>query len=206
MDMLIHGVFDATTLRTLQALNVTRVGFDLRSKSLNLIPFHVLKSLIPYMNFKGHYLIFENDKTSTIESFLNLLGSDKKKFQIEFRDALPASFYANIKHPFTWFFNPEADWENILRLEHLKMLVLPVKFQEIYQELPKLWQLIEARDLQVSLHVESFSELELYVQDKTLNLSVDLGKEMEIGFRQVDQFRLMNLRIWRTSYEIASGQ
>lgn len=206
MDMLIHGVFDATTLKTLQALNVTRVGFDLRGKSLNLIPFHVLKSLIPHMNFKGHYLTFENDKATTIESFLNLLGPDKNKFEIEFRDALPASFYANIKHHFTWFFNPDADWENILRLEHLKMLVLPVKYQEIYQSLPALWQLIEARDLQVSLHVESFSELELYVHDKTLNLSVDLGKEMEIGFRQVDQFRLMNLGIWRTNYEIASGQ
>jgi hypothetical protein len=66
--------------------------------------------------------------------------------------------------------------------------------------------MIHARDLKVILHVESFLDLELYVHEKNLNLSVDLGKEMEIGFRQIDQFRLTNLSIWRTTYEIASGQ
>jgi hypothetical protein len=66
--------------------------------------------------------------------------------------------------------------------------------------------MIQARNLEVILHVESFVDLELYVQEKNLTVSVDLGKEMEICFRQVDQFRLINLSIWRNTYEIASGQ
>lgn len=206
MDLLIHGVFDANTLKTLQSLHVPQLGFDLRGKSLNLIPFHVLKSLIPSLKNQKTYLTFENDKAATVISFLSLLGEEKNKFELEFRDTQHVSYYASIHHPFTWFFNPEGDWENILTLPHLKALVLPVKFKEIYQNLPKLWHMIQARNLQVILHVESFSDLELYVQEKDLTLSVDLGKEMEIGFRQIDQFRLMNLSIWRTTYEIASGQ
>ena len=206
MDLLIHGVFDAVTLKTLQSLNASRIGFDLRGKSLNLIPFHVLKSLIPNFRISQAYLTFENDKASTISSFLDLLGEDRHKFQLEFRDTQPFAFYASIDHPFTWFFNPDGDWENILSLPTLRALVLPVKYQEIYQNLPKLWQLIEYRKLQVILHAESFADLELYVGEKNLTLSVDLGKEMEVGFRQIDQFRLINLSIWRTTYEIASGQ
>jgi hypothetical protein len=206
MDLLIHGVFDATTLKTLQSLHVPQLGFDLRGKSLNLIPFHVLKSLIPSLKNQKTYLTFENDKATTVVSFLSLLGEEKNKFELEFRDTQHVSYYASINHPFSWFFNPEGDWENILTLPHLKALVLPVKFKEIYQGLPKLWHMIQARNLRIILHVESFSDLELYVHEKDLTLSVDLGKEMEIGFRQIDQFRLMNLSIWRTTYEIASGQ
>lgn len=206
MELVIHGVFDTPTLKTLQALHVPGIGFDLRGKSLNLIPFHVLKSLIPTFKMQKSYLTFENDKATTVISFLSLLGPEKDKFVLEFRDTQHVSFYASIHHPFTWFFNPEGDWENILTLPHLTALVLPVKFKEIYQNLAKLWHMIQARNLQVILHVESFADLELYVQEKNLTLSVDLGKEMEIGFRQIDQFRLMNLSIWRTTYEIASGQ
>ncbi len=206
MDLLIHGVFDAQTLKTLQTLHVPRIGFDLRGKSLNLIPFHVLKSLIP--QFKSHqcYLTFENDRASTVKSFLDLLGEEKNKFELEFRDQQPASFYAELNHPFSWFFHPEGDWDSIIQLKNLKTIVLPVKFQDRYQNLPKLWHTIQERELQVILHVDSFADLELYVREKNLTLSVDLSKEMEIGFRQIDQARLMNLRIWRMTYETAVGQ
>lgn len=206
MDLLIHGVFDAATLKTLQSLNVSRIGFDLRGKSVNLIPFHVLKSLIPAFRIHQASLMFENDKAATVNSFLALLGDDKDKFELEFRDTQHVSYYANFNHAFNWVFNPEGDWENILTLPHLKSLILPVKYQEIYQYLPKLWEMIEYRKLPVVLHVDSFSDLELYVHEKNLTLSVDLGKEMEIGFRQIDQFRLMSLDIWRKNYAIASGQ
>lgn len=206
MDLLIHGVFDATTLKTLQSLNVPRIGFDLRGKSVNLVAFHVLKNLIPSFKLAQAYLTFENDKLATVNSFLSLLGDDKEKFNLEFRDTQHVSFYASLNHSFTWFFHPEGDWQNILTLPNLKALVLPVKYQDIYQQLPKLWQMVEARKLEVVIHVESFSDLELYLHEKNLTLSVDLSKEMEVGFRQVDQFRLLNLSIWRNDYEIASGQ
>ena len=206
MEIIIHGVFDALTLKTLQSLHVPGIGFDLRGKSLNLVPFHVLKSMITSFKSQKNYLTFENDKAATVISFLSLLGDEKDKFELEFRDTQHVSFYASINHSFTWFFNPEGDWENILTLPNLTALVLPVKFKEIYQDLPKLWHMVQARNLKVILHVESFEDLGLYVQEKNLTLSVDLGKEMEIGFRQIDQFRLMNLGIWRTTYEIASGQ
>lgn len=206
MDLLIHGVFDAQTLKTLQNLNVSRIGFDLRGKSLNLIPFHVLKSLIPTFKLQQHYLIFENDRPETVMSFLNLLGEEKNKFELEFRDNLSSTYYASINHPFTWFFHPEGDWQNILSLPHIRGIVLPVKFQTAYKGLPKLWHMIQERNLQVIIHVESFSELELYVSEKNLILSVDLGKEMEVAFRQVDHSRLMNLSFWRMTHEVASGQ
>lgn len=206
MDLLIHGVFDAQTLKTLQALGVPRIGFDLRGKSLNLIPFHVLKSLIPQFKMGQCYLTFENDRASTIRSFLDLLGDDKNKFELEFRDQQSAEYYASIDHAFSWFFHPEGDWQSIIQLPQLKTVVLPVKHQSYYENLHSFWHTIQERNLQVILHVDSFSDLELYVREKNLTLSVDLSKDMEIGFRQIDQSRLMNLSIWRWKYETAAGQ
>lgn len=206
MDLLIHGVFDAQTLKTVQQLNCQRIGFDLRAKSLNLIPFHVLRTLIPLFTWHKNYLIFENDKDSTVASFLSLLGDDKNKFELEFRDSLPATFYDSFHHPFNWFFNPQGDWQNILQSPHLKAIILPVKYQDLYNNLPKLWDVVSQRDLQVILHADSFKELELYVREKNLTLSVDLGNEMEMSFRQIDHSRLFNLRLWRMNHEITTGQ
>ena len=206
MDLVIHGVYDAQTLKTLQHLSVNSLGFDLRGRHTNLIPFHLLKALIPHFLNHKNYLIFENDKLETVNSFLSLLGDEKDKFEIQFRDIQSFSYYASINHSFSWFYHPEGDWESILTLPHLKSIVLPVRYKNHYQSLTRLWDFIGARNLQVILHVDSFSEVELYVHEKNLTLSVDLGKEVEMGFRQIDQNRLTNLRIWRMNYESASGQ
>lgn len=206
MDLLIHGVYDATTLKSLQSLNVTRIGFDLRASSLNLVPFHVLKNLLVDLRLSHAYLTFENDKIETVKSFLDLLGEDKDKFHLEFRDSQSFSYYASVDHPFTWFFDPAADWKNITALPHLSALILPVKYKDFLQSMPDLWQQVEDRKIPVILHVSSFTDLELYVQEKNLTISVDLGREMETGYRKIDQLRLINLSIWRPSYEIASGQ
>jgi hypothetical protein len=206
MDLLIHGVYDATTLKSLQSLNVTRIGFDLRGSSLNLVPFHVLKTLIADFRLRHAYLTFENDKIETVNSFLDLLGEEKHRFHLEFRDAQNASYYASIGHPFTWFFDPSADWKKIIALPHLAALVLPLKYKDFFQSLPQLWQSIDDKKIPVILHVSSFADLELYVQEKNLTISVDLGREMETGYRKIDQLRLINLSIWRPTYEIASGQ
>jgi hypothetical protein len=206
MDLVIHGVYDAQTLKTLQHLSVHSLGFDLRGRHTNLIPFHLLKALTPHLLTHKNYLIFENDKVETVKSFLSLLGEEKDKFEIQFRDIQSFSYYASIHHSFSWFYHPEGDWESILSLPHLKSIVLPVRYKNHYQNLTRLWDVIGARNLQVILHVDSFSEVELYVHEKNLTLSVDLGKEVEMGFRQIDQARLTNLRIWRMNYESASGQ
>jgi hypothetical protein len=206
MDLLIHGVFDALTLKNLQKLNCKRIGFDLRGQSLNLVPFHVLKSLIPLFKDHKNYLIFENDRLDTIESFLSLLGDHKQKFELEFRDAREAGYYSSLKHPFSWFFHPQGDWKNILLSPYLTTLILPIRLQSTYYNLPHFWEIIRMRNLQVVLHVESFSELEFYLQEKNLTMSVDLGKELEICFRQIDQSRLANLGFWRMKNETASGQ
>ncbi len=206
MDLLVQGVYDIQTLKTLQQKKISGLSFDLRGKSLNLIPFHVLKNLIPLFKFHKNYLIFENDKILTINSFLNLLGEDKNKFELQFRDFQSFDFYASIHHPFSWFFTTKTDWRNILTLPSLKTVFLPLDFKSEYEDLGDFWNIVQVRNLQVIVHSNSFAELEHFTFDKNLKLSVDLGHEMEISFRQIDQDRLSNLTIWKNLYESASGQ
>ncbi len=206
MDLLVQGVYDIQTLKTLQQQNISGLAYDLRGKSLNLIPFHVLKTIIPLFKTHKNYLIFENDKIQTVHSFLSLLGEDKHKFELQFRDNLGIDYYSQVHHAFGWFFSGEGDWRNILKLPMLKTLILPADLQSNYQNQPELWDLVHQRHLEVIIHVNSFAELEKFPLEKNLHLSIDLGKEMEISFRQIDQVRLSNLSLWKSSYESASGQ
>jgi len=206
MDLLVQGVYDIQTLKTLQQQNISALAFDLRGKSLNLIAFHVLKNLIPHFKLHQNFLIFENDKLQTVNSFLNLLGEDKNKFELQFRDHLGLDFYSQINHPFSWFFTTKTDWKGILELPMLKTIFLPVDLKHEYENLSELWNLILKRHLKVIVHSSSFFELEKFIFDKNLHLSVDLGHEMENGFRQIDQVRLSNHPIWKNLYESASGQ
>lgn len=134
MELLVHGIYDAQTLQTLLESGIFRLGLDLRPRSLNLIPFHVLKTLLPLMKEREVHLIFEEDKEETVRSFLDLLGENKNKFILQFRDQRPVNFYANFHHPFSWMFHPEGEWEEILKLKELKTLILPVKWKNHYQE------------------------------------------------------------------------
>jgi hypothetical protein len=201
MDFSINGIYDAQTLKTLQALNVNRIGFDLRSKSLNIVPFHVLKTLIPYFKLHKNELIFQNDQPSTISSFLDLLGDDKSRFILQFRDQLEPSFYQSLGHAFSWFFHPDSEWEVILNLPNLRTVYLPLEHRNCYQHLNGLWQIIQARQLEVIIHLNSILDSEHFILEKNLNLSADLGKDIEIGFRQIDQKRISNLKIWRSPNE-----
>jgi hypothetical protein len=206
MDILVQGIYDPQTFKNLQLLPVGRMAFDLRGKSLNLIPFHVLKSLIPMFKQHKNYLIFENDKLTTVVSFLSLLGNDKFKFELQFRDQQSPAFYSSLQHPFGWFFAPTAQWQEIMQNPWLRTIYIPVSLKDELRHLPKFWDLTQEHSIEVILQVNSFSELDLYNREKNLTLSVDLGKELEISFRQIDQNLLFNLSIWRNGHESAAGE
>jgi hypothetical protein len=206
MDLIIHGTYDLSTLQTLQSLGVTQFGFDLRPLSPNLIPFHTLQQLIAQLDNCRGQLIFENDKDTTISSFLSLLEEDKNKFTLSFRDQMTAHFYDSFNHPFNWMFHPQGQWSEILKASNLQALILPLRYRALYENLPDLWEQIHQRLLPVVIHVDSFSDLGLYVREKNLTLSVDLQREMESGFRKMDLIRLQNLSIWRPQNATAAGQ
>ena len=146
-------------------------------------------------------LNFENDLSSTVLSFLNILQPHNRNFDLLFRDHQMASYYQNINHPFYWMYHPEGDWESILLLKNLKGLFLPLKWQMHYQNIPKLWEMIENRRLEIFIHADSFSEIGKMGIDDNITLSVDLSFEVERSYRSVDQDRLMKMRIWKEKNE-----
>jgi hypothetical protein len=206
MDLFIHGVYDSLTLKTLRDLGVSRVGFDLRGSSLNLVPFHILQSLTPALGPMEASIIFQDDKESTIRAFLDLLGPQRRNFSLEFRDKREVHFYESFHHPFYWMFDPHTNWKEILALKDAKGVILPLKWKEHYQDLPAFWHLVEEKQLEVHLHLESFAELEAITPERNLCLSLDLGRDVEKSFRSVDQDRLLKLRKWRKGNEATIGQ
>lgn len=203
-QLLINGCYDEKTLRSFLDLGVTRFAFDLRSKSPNLVPFNQLKIFAEILAGKEIVLIFENDRTATILSFLDMLKSSPVKCVLEFRDFREADYYKSLQHPFLWMFEPGSDWANILQVPFLKGVLLPILMKDRFQEMPMLWSIIEERKLDVYLHAESFAEAEIYISEKDLLLSIDVTKEVEVSYRNIDQKRLRDMRIWRKLNEITS--
>lgn len=205
MNLLVHGVYDVQTLQTILDLGIHNIGFDLRGKSPNLIPFTQLTALLSKLSGRDVHLVFEDDKETTVLSFLNLLKDQKATLVLEFRDAKSAEYYQSINHPFSWMFNPEAPWKEILKSEKIKSILLPLKWQETYKKLPELWDIIERRHLKVYLHVSHVSELHSLLPQRGVVCSVDLGREVESGFRKVDQEKLKKF-LGRRSDENFAGQ
>lgn len=205
MDLLIHGIHDAQTLTTIRSKSSARLGFDLRARSPQLVPFSQLLEMIPHLKGDRFHIMFGEDRESTILSFLDLLKNFKQQVVVEFRDSQKAEFYHKIGHDFYWYFNPAGDWKNIVQLPTLKGLILPTEWRAFYQTTSSLWDIIEQRQLDVYLQPSTVEELEDLATDQSTRLSFDLNQEVESGYRKVDQERLRKLKIWRMN-EDSVGQ
>lgn len=205
-SLLIHGCYDSKTLDTLKNLGAKEIAFDLRGRSANLVPFKELQKLLKSTSLERVFLTFENDRSETIHSFLNLLKNEPIQFNLIFRDHLASEFYAKLATPFFWMFHPEGDWKGILGLPNLKGVILPVKWQNAYQTLPEFWELIDKKHLEVYLHAENFEEALSLNLEKEIKLSLDLTSEVETSYRQVDQEKLKKMKIWRRLNENTTRQ
>ncbi len=134
--LLVNGIYDESTLETLVANGVVNFGFDLRAKSPNLIPFHKLNQMLLNLKDKNIFLQFENDLKTTVLSFLNLLESHQRKFNLLFRDAQDPIYYEKLQLPFYWMFDPAADYRAMLALDGIKGLFLPLNGSMIIKIFP----------------------------------------------------------------------
>lgn len=204
--LLIHGCYDSDTLTTIRSLGIKEISFDLRGRSFNLISYKDLLSFLSQLSTEKIFLNFENDKKETILSYLNLLQNQPFNFNLIFRDSRPAEFYHEINLPFYWMFSPEADWKSILSLPTAEGVFLPLKYQQIYPELPELWKIIDARNISVYLHASTFEETLFLKAYDDLKISIDLSPEIEKSFRCVDQVKLKDQKIWRRWNETFTRQ
>jgi hypothetical protein len=204
--LLVHGCYDSKTLETLKNLGNKELAFDLRGRSSNLITFKDLTTLLKKLSSERIFLTFENDRKEVIHSFLNLLKSEPFSFTLIFRDQQEASFYYNVGLPFYWMFHPDADWKSILSLPNAKGVLLPIKWQSQYQKLSGLWDLIDARNLDLYLHADSFEQALFLNLGQEVKLSLDLTNEVEHSYRMVNQDKLERMKIWRKWNENSAGQ
>lgn len=203
--LVIHGVYESLTLRTLKGLGVKEFSFDLRARSKNFIPLRDLTQVVHELNHDDRlFLTFENDGPETISSTLDLLKKVPHTFQLIFRDSRSASYYRDLKRDFFWMFHPDSEWIEILKIEHLRGIFLPLTHQAIYQSNTELWELIDKKGLEVYLHSDNFEQSLVTTFSKDIKLSLDLTNEVEVQYRSVDQLKLRKMKIWsRLNEDIA---
>lgn len=194
--VLVHGCFDLQTLETLKGLGVRAFAFDLRPESLNLVTIRDLKKCLKILSTEEVFLTVGNESQATIDSVLDLLKETALKFTLLFRGDMKANNFVAIERSFFWMFNPDAEWKKILRSPRAKGVFLPLKFQQEYHRLPELWSIIEEYNLEVFLHAESFQEGLFLNLKQGMNLSIDLSKEVEKTYRNIDQTLLRSMKIW----------
>lgn len=205
-SLLIHGCFDLKTLETLKELDIKKLSFDLRPRSLNLVTFRDFSKLLGKLSTEQVFVTFQDDKKETVHSYLSLLRNEPFTFTLIFRDSQPASFYKEINYPFYWMFNPEGDWQTILKLPNAKGVLLPLQWQGLYQKLPELWDLIDEERLDVYLHADNFEQTLFLNLGREIKVSVDLTNEVESSYRMVDQEKLKRMKIWRRFNESSARQ
>jgi hypothetical protein len=205
--LVIHGVYESSTLRTLKALGVKEFSFDLRVRSQNFIPLKDLLQLAGEIPQGDRiFLTFENDRPETIISSLDLLKKVPHTFLPLFRDDRTASFYKELNKVFYWMFQPQSDWRNILKLDNLRGVFLPLSYQSFYETNSELWDLVDRKGLEVYLHSDNFEQSLFTSSLKDVKLSIDLTAEIEVQYRSVDQLKLKKMKIWSKLNEDFTGQ
>lgn len=204
--LLVHGCYDKHTFRTLEALDVEYVGFDLRARSPALVTYKTLLEILPEMKDKRPVLVFQDDSREMIMSYLDLLKGRHGDLLLEFRDKKNREFYENLKRPFVWYFSPDADWQGIISSANCEGVILPLKYQSLYHDLPHLWTLIEENEHRIWLHAESAEEARLFDGNENIQASFDLTTVFQSGARMIDQEHLKSMKCWRKINESAPGQ
>jgi hypothetical protein len=85
-------------------------------------------------------------------------------------------------------------------------MILPLKYQTLYQDLPHLWNLIDEKEIPIWLHAENFSEATFFEDKKSIQPSLDLTSEIQLSYRSIDQTRLSTMKLWRKLNESSAGQ
>lgn len=205
-SLLVHGCYDLKTLETLRHLGIRELSFDLRGRSPNLITFRDLKALLSKLSTEKVFLTFGDDKKETILSFLNLLKDEPYSFTLIFREHSSLRLFEELKLPFYWMFHPDGDFKSILSLPNAKGVLLPIKLKKSFENLGELWEMIDRRNLDVYLHAETIEETLFLNFGPEVKLSLDLSKEIEKSYRNVDQEKLKTMKIWRRINESSAGQ
>jgi len=204
--LLVHGCYDQATFRTLEELGVDQFAFDLRARSTHLVTFKALNEIISGSRFSRAVLVFADDSKETVLSYLDLLKGTGKSFLLEFRDKRPAEFYESVGLPYLWYFSPDADWKSILSSPKCEGIILPLRHQSLYHNLPHLWTILEEKHVPVYLHAETFEEASFFEGKDDILASLDLSDEVQISYRNVDQLRLRTMKLWRKLNESPARQ
>lgn len=204
--LLVHGCYDQATFRTLEALGVDNFAFDLRARSTQLITFKELKEILAASHFSRTVLMFSDDSKETILSSIDLLKHTGKSFLLEYRDKRSAESYEKVGLPYLWYFSPDADWKNVLKSSLCEGIILPLRYQSLYHDLPYLWTILEERNLPIYLHAETFEEASFFEGKDDILASLDLSAEVQVSYRNVDQLRLRTMKLWRKFNESPAGQ
>ena len=204
--LVLNGIYDLDLLRTLKTPTM-KWGADLRGKSSQLVTFKDLKTVAHELQEENEMmLILEDESPETVFSFIDLIKKENFKvpWLLQFRDIRPASFYQQFQFPFSWRFNPEGDWREIISLPHLQNILLPVEFADHLTE--DFWAVVDQRNLQIYLHFNHFEEFFRFKNlNKDLSLSIDLTSEVELSYRKPNKVLIqtyvdsLKQRVFQTS-------
>lgn len=187
-SLILNGVYDLNLLNISRAPDV-RWGADFRGRSPQFITFEQFKK-IAHTLFETDkiMIIFEDENYQTVISFIDLIKKENLRAQwcLQFRDKQSVSYYQTLGFSFSWVFNPEANWREILSLANLESLILPVEFSDSYTD--EFWEIIDRRGLEVYLHFHSFQDFFKFKNiNSGVNLSLDLTHEIELSYRRPNQ-------------------
>lgn len=183
--LILNGVYDLDLINNHKSPAI-RWAVDFRGRSPQFITFAQFKQVAHSLHADDKMMLtFENESAATIFSFLDIIKKENLRPQwcLQFRDKLEPSYYQQFDFNFSWVFNAEANWREIIELPKLESLILPVDQASHLDDV--FWDRIEARGLEVYLHFNSFEEFFRFKNlNKDLSISLDLTSEIELSYRK----------------------
>lgn len=187
-QLILNGIYDKSVLKSLDSAHAYW-GFDFRATSPQFIPFHQFKKIASELSHHDKILIIlQDESTEVVKSLMDMIQKENfsAEWSLQFRDKKEASFYQQLNTKFSWVFHPEASWREIMSLEKLESVILPVEFADLLEE--DFWTRVDARGLNIILHFNNFEAFFRFKNiNKNLHLSIDFTSEIELSYRKPNQ-------------------
>ena len=145
----LNGIYHSNIIQTLRQYHFKHFGFDFRPKSLNFTQLYKVVDMINEnsRSSDSFYLQFANEKDFVIIEILKNIFQNtqilKTQLLLEFSDLQLLTYYESFEQGFVWHLSTQLPYQQIVKSEYLKKLVIPLGLLEGLESSGTLYSLLE---------------------------------------------------------------
>lgn len=204
----LEGIYSPETISHVEEKKIKDLGFDFRPRSMNFLQHYKFLEILEnsFETDRTYWLHFDNEHPGLIKKLvqdsvdvLNKKGATSDPLLLEFSDNQNYKYYDQFKQGFAWNYVDMESLKEVIKSEHLKVLIFPFseiehlqntnKFQEFVSTFHKTtFETFHNNKIKLALKLDWDSDIfpSLFEYINFDFCSLPVNQKVESSFRNID--------------------